>query len=78
MFYFIEVHFLDLYTQWIKLHGETVKFELRSLPILSGTGKLTEEVVGSEGLDYLQKCYLNILINKPNSVYYLSLMFKLI
>jgi hypothetical protein len=25
MFYYIEVHLLDHYTQWIKMHGETVK-----------------------------------------------------
>lgn len=49
---------------------------MRSLPILSVTGKLTEELVGSEELDYLQICYLKILINKTNSAYYLFLIFK--
>jgi hypothetical protein len=27
MFYYIEVHLLDHYTQSIKMHGETVKFK---------------------------------------------------
>jgi hypothetical protein len=26
MFYYIEVHLLAHYIQWIKMHGETVKF----------------------------------------------------
>jgi hypothetical protein len=29
MFYYIEVHLLDHYTQWIKMHGKTVKLKLR-------------------------------------------------
>jgi hypothetical protein len=28
MFYYIEVHLLAYYIQWIKMHGETVKYIL--------------------------------------------------
>jgi hypothetical protein len=35
MFYYIEVHLLDHYTQWIKMHGETVKYSKQTLPMQS-------------------------------------------
>jgi hypothetical protein len=33
MFYYIEVHLLAHYIQWIKMHGETVKF-ISEYPLL--------------------------------------------
>jgi hypothetical protein len=35
MFYYIEVHLLAHYIQWIKMHGETVKHSQQFMLILN-------------------------------------------
>jgi hypothetical protein len=61
MFYYIEVHFLDHYIQWIKMHGKTVQFS----SVFTATRNLSlswAKSILSKRLSYFLKIHFNIVL----------------